>query len=211
VKFLGDALYSNIGRIADQCVYLGPSQIAENVPKQPTLETPRLILRPLELSDAKDVQRLAGEPEIARTTLAIPHPYPDGVAEQYLATLTEKFNQRNEVNFAVTRIHSGELIGAACLRLELEHDRGEVGYWIGKPFCGQGYATEAARAIVDYGFQTWGLNRIEGGLFSTNPASGRVQEKLGFRPEGRLRQYIKKWGEYVDLEIRAVLRSEWRP
>jgi ribosomal-protein-alanine N-acetyltransferase len=205
---------------------------------QPTLETPRLILRPLRLSDAREVQYLAGDPDIARTTIQIPHPYPDGAAEEWIASLPDKFDQRREVNFAVTlkrgkgdRSHLSErpegghhacrvvaqiepdsffqLIGAVCLRLELEHDRGEVGYWIGKSFWGQGYATEAARAVVSHGLEFWRLNRIVGGFFASNPASGRVLQKLGFQPEGRMRQHIKKWGRYEDLEIYAVLRSEW--
>ncbi|MBN2581284.1 MAG: GNAT family N-acetyltransferase [Pirellulales bacterium] len=179
------------------------------MPDQPILETPRLLLRPLALSDAKAVQRLAGDAEIARMTLLIPHPYPDGAAEEWIVSLEEKFRERREVNFAVTCKPAGELIGVVCLRLELEHDRGELGYWIGKAFWASGYATEAARAAADYGFATWNLHRVYAHHFGVNPASGRVLQKLGLKPEGRLRQHVKKGDRYEDMEIYGLLREEW--
>ena len=91
-----------------------------------------------------------------------------------------------------------------------EHDHAELGYWIGVPYWGAGYATEGARAVMQFGFETLSLNRIFASHFSRNPASGRVLQKIGMRYEGTLRRHLKKWDEYIDLECYGVLRSEFQ-
>ena len=175
----------------------------------PTLTTDRLILRPFRLADAPDVQRLAGAREIAENTLMIPHPYPDGAAAEWIALHQKLFDEEKEVVLAITVRESGELAGTIGLMLKLLHDKAEIGYWIGMPYWGRGYATEAARAIVKYGFEEWSLHRVEALHFTRNPGSGRVLQKLGMRHEGTARGDIKKWGEYVDTALYGVLRDEW--
>jgi len=176
----------------------------------PTLTTERLILRPFRLADAPDVERLAGAREIAENTLHIPYPYPEGAAAQWIAMHGQRFEEEKQVTLAITLKEGGELIGAISLILELAHDKGEIGYWIGMPYWSRGYTTEAARAVVQYGFQEWSLHRVEAFHFTRNPSSGRVLQKLGMRHEGTLRGDIKKWGEYVDTEMYGILRDEWR-
>jgi len=144
-----------------------------------TLYTARLRLRPFSLDDAPIVQVLAGHPDVARTTLAIPHPYPDGAAEAWIASHAAQFEQGTAVHFAIERSSDGAVIGAIGLGLEREHARAELGYWVGKPYWGQGYCTEAAQAVVHYGFVSLDLNRIYAHHFTTNPASGRVLQKIG--------------------------------
>ena len=114
------------------------------------------------------------------------------------------------VNLAIEISRSGELAGAIGLNLQREHDRAELGYWIGVPYWGQGYATEAGREVVRYGFEDLALNRIYAFHFVTNPASGRVLQKIGMRYEGKRRQHTLKWGEYLDNEAYGILRSEYR-
>ena len=87
--------------------------------------------------------------------------------------------------------------------------RAELGYWIGKPYWGQGYCTEAARATLDFGFEQLGLNRIFAHHFARNPASGRVMQKIGMTREGRLRQHVKKWDAFEDLELYGILKDHW--
>jgi ribosomal-protein-alanine N-acetyltransferase len=99
-------------------------------------------------------------------------------------------------------------VGAVGLILAPAHDRAELGYWIGAPYWGRGYATEASRAVVRWGFEGLGLRRIHASHFPRNPASGRVLEKLGMRHEGTLRQHVKKWDEYLDLESYGLLADE---
>lgn len=173
-----------------------------------TLRTDRLCLRPLEPGDAPRVQELAAAREIAEMTLRIPHPYEDGMAEAWIAEIAEASARGERVVFAVTTGSDG-LIGAAGLDLEPAHRRAELGYWIGVPYWSRGFATEAARAVVDHGFRDLELHRIYASVFPRNPASGRVLEKIGLTFEGRLREHIRKWDVQEDVEYYAVLASEW--
>jgi ribosomal-protein-alanine N-acetyltransferase len=177
--------------------------------ERPTLETPRLVLRPFVLGDAPDVQRLAGAREVAATTLNIPHPYEEGMAEAWIGTHQERFDAGAMVTLAVTLREGGALIGAIALRFEPAHQRAEMGYWIAVPHWNQGYCTEAARAMLRYGFEERALHRIGATHLGSNPASGRVMQKIGMTYEGRLRDYVKKWGRFEDLVHYGLLRDAW--
>jgi [ribosomal protein S5]-alanine N-acetyltransferase len=177
----------------------------------PPIETERLVLRPFTLADAPEVRRLAGAREIAAGTLTIPHPYPPGAAEEWITRQLqpERVSAGHGPTFAMERRGDGALLGAVGLNVVREHDRAELGYWVGKPYWGEGYATEAARAVVRYGFEELALNRIYAFHFTNNPASGRVLQKLGMTHEGRRREHTLKWGEYLDNEAYGILRAEW--
>ncbi len=177
----------------------------------PTLQTPRLILRPFTATDAPRVQQLAGAREIADTTSTIPHPYPDGVAEQWIATHAENFQRGKGLTFAIT-LADGELVGAISLTsISREHGRAELGYWVGVPYWNKGYCTEAAAAVVAYGLDVLGLHRITAHYFARNVASGRVLAKIGMIREGVLRQHARKWDRFEDLVACALLHSDPRP
>jgi ribosomal-protein-alanine N-acetyltransferase len=177
--------------------------------ERPILRTERLLLRPFTVDDAPEVERYASAREIAANTLLIPHPYPPGEAERWISGHQEAFDEERTVVFAITLLDGGELTGAIALMLTPKDDRGEIGYWIGLQHWGRGYASEAAAAVLRYGFEVHQLNRIEALHFASNPASGHVIRKLGMRHEGTLRQLHKKWDQYVDAELYAMLRSEW--
>ena len=111
---------------------------------QPTIYTERLTLRPFLVEDGEDVRRLAGDRRIANTTLAIPHPYPVGAAEAWIATHVTGFNTGKEITFAVIRSDNSSLVGAVTLLdISAVHARAEVGYWIGAESWSNGYCTEA--------------------------------------------------------------------
>jgi len=175
----------------------------------PTIKTEHLILRPLVLSDASEVQRLAGDRDIASTIVNIPHPYEDGMAEEWISSHQERFDRGKLVNFAITRRVKGVLIGCVDLTIAKSFERAELGYWIGKPYWNQGYCTEAAQAVLKHAFKVLGLNRIYATYFTRNPASGRVMQKIGMKYEGCLRQHVKKWGRFEDLKSYGILRSEY--
>jgi ribosomal-protein-alanine N-acetyltransferase len=175
---------------------------------QPTLETNRLILRPLALEDAQEIQALAGDFTIADTTLNIVHPYPDGLAEKWISEHPAKFQQREAVTFAVTLKDHGQLIGVASLGFNLRFRRGELGYWISKPYWNQGFATEASRAVIEFGFGSLGLHKIEATHLSRNPASGKVLQKMGFEQEGVLRAHVLKWDRFEDVVVFGLLSGE---
>jgi [ribosomal protein S5]-alanine N-acetyltransferase len=172
---------------------------------EPTLETARLILRPYAVSDIPDLLPLIGTREVAATTLRIPHPYTEVDAKEFIAAV----QPGDEVRRAVILRSSNRLIGGIGLRVNEPHSNAELGYWLGVPYWGQGYATEAAREMLRYGFQQLGLHRIFASHFEGNTASGRILQKLGMRHEGCQRQHIRKWNRFLDLELYGLLRDEW--
>lgn len=177
---------------------------------RPTIETPRLVLRPFTLADAPDVCRLAGEREVADTTLTIPHPYEAEMAEAWIAGHEEQFAQGAGMTCAMTEREGGVLVGAIGLVLQPAHRRAEMGYWVGTPYWGQGYCTEAARAVLAYAFEVLALHRVWACHFARNPASGRVMQKIGMTREGRLREHLNRWGRFEDVETYGILAAEWR-
>ncbi|MGH2600843.1 MAG: GNAT family N-acetyltransferase [bacterium] len=168
------------------------------------------MVRPFRLDDAPVVQRLAGAREIADTTLTIPHPYLDGMAEDWIRTHDDAWNRQERATFAMTSEAEG-VVGAIGLDLALPHRRAELGYWVGRPFWNRGYATEAVRAVIAFGFETLGLNRIWARHLTRNPASGRVMVKAGMRFEGILREHVIKWDRPEDLAAYSILRADYQP
>lgn len=176
--------------------------------RQPELTTARLVLRPYRMSDASEVQRLAGAKEIADGT-HLPHPYPDGFAEEWIGRLPQRYDDGELVAFAITLAQNGSFVGSIGLGLDQANQRGQLGYWIGVPYWGKGYCTEAARAILRYGFEVLRLQRIWAPHFRDNPASGRVLQKIGMKHEGCQRAHIAHSGGFKDLELYGMLRSEF--
>jgi RimJ/RimL family protein N-acetyltransferase len=160
------------------------------------------------LADAPELHRLVNDVEIARNTATIPHPYPAGMAAEWIAGHQEKFDKNIEVVFGIERREDGAFLGVIGILPE-PHDMAEFGYWIGQEYWNCGYATEAAAAVIDYGFHILGVNRVEAIHFTRNPASGRVMEKCGMHCEGTLRQARKKWDEYLDVKVYAIIRSDY--
>ena len=167
---------------------------------QPTLSTDRLILRPFSLADAADVRRLAGDARVADTTKTIPHPYPEGAAEAWIATHAAAFAARKEIVFAMIETRSNLLVGAAALLdVSEEHARAELGYWAGVEYWSKGFCTEAALRLIQFAHQELGVTRIVARCLARNPASARVMEKAGLRREGYFVQDLKKHGRYEDV------------
>jgi ribosomal-protein-alanine N-acetyltransferase len=151
----------------------------------PELHTSRLALREFTAQDALDVQRLVGEWVVARTLAVVPHPYEDGMAEEWIASLRPAYEAGKTLTWVVVLREEGELVGAITLHPNAGDDNAELGYWIGRPYWGRGYATEVAREVVRYGFERLGLHRIHAEHLGSNPASGRVMQKIGMSYEGR--------------------------
>jgi ribosomal-protein-alanine N-acetyltransferase len=175
---------------------------------QPPLFTSRLTLRPFTLADARAVQRLAGDFAIADTTLNISHPYEDGAAEAWISTHAAGYAAGESVMFAITLKEEGTLIGAIGLTITPRFRRGELGYWIGVPFWNRGFCTEAAQAVIDFGFSALKLHKICAHHFTRNPNSGRVMLKLGMAKEGLLRQHTFKWDRFEDIAAYGILSPE---
>jgi len=172
------------------------------------LETPRLWLRPLELSDASAIQKAAGAREIADTMISLPHPYPAGEAERYIIRQQSEREAGRSVTFTVEQKADGWFCGLVELRdIDREHLQAELSFWLAVDAWGQGYMSEAIHAVVRYGFANLGLNRLYAHHMLRNPACGRVLGKNGFKQEGLLRQRVRKWGQFEDVSLWAILRK----
>ena len=142
------------------------------------LTTDRLVLRQPHRDDAEDMAVLANNYEIAKNLARMPYPYFDADARDFLTELTN--DSKTNCTFAITKADNGRLIGVCGL-----HDSGGVhehpymGYWLGEPYWGQGYATEAARALIDLYFKTTSRDTMMASCMSNNEASRRVIEKCG--------------------------------
>lgn len=177
----------------------------------PVLETKRLVLRGFVASDAPAVQRLAGDRSIADTTLRIPHPYEDGVAEKWIASHRELFAQGSGVTLAIVLKGHADPIGAISLMsISWNDSRAELGYWVGRPYWNNGFCTEAGEAVLSYAFDDLGLNRVYASHLTRNASSGRVMQKLGMKHEGRQERHVRKWGVLEDLELYGLLARDRR-
>jgi RimJ/RimL family protein N-acetyltransferase len=172
---------------------------------KPTLETARLELRPYRAADIPELLPLIGTREVAATTLRIPHPYTEQDARGFFALAEEP----GKLWLAITLRADGRQIGGIGLRIDEQHQHAELGYWLGVPYWGQGYATEAAREMLRYGFADLGMHRIFASHFKPNQASGRILRKLGMKYEGCQREHLRKWEQFVDSELYGILRQEW--
>ena len=178
----------------------------------PILHTERLILRPFTFEDAADVQHLFDDPDMASTTDEIEYPYQDGAAEEYIQWCQECFEEGGRTNFAVTLRTDGTLIGKVGLnfRIHLPYKDAELSYWIGKPYWNCGYCTEAAKAVLAYGFREHDIEYIYANYFKRNPASGRVMQKSGMRyveyiPKDPKRYYFEDTIRYEILKGEIVV------
>ncbi len=143
----------------------------------PALKTERLVLRAPCRADAKVIARLADDRRIAVNTVRIPHPYGLNDAEQYIASVNR---QNDDAAFLITL--DGAPIGACGIDPRVGVP--EIGYWLGVAYWGQGYATEAARAVIDHAFGALQHEALQAGARVSNPASRRVLEKCGFQWTG---------------------------
>ena len=144
----------------------------------PVLETKRLALRAPRLEDAKTVATLANDRRIAENTARIPHPYKTADAESFIGLVNKS---DGEATFLITL--RDETVLGTCGVVDGEQGA-EVGYWLGVPYWGKGYATEALHALIDYAFTDLEQATLHAGARVTNPASRRVLEKCGFQWTG---------------------------
>jgi RimJ/RimL family protein N-acetyltransferase len=177
-------------------------------PEPPILETEHLILRPFRLEDAPDFERLIAPFEVTDGTLSFPHPVPEGWGLERINRMFTTFVAGEHTEFAITSRQTNDLMGGIGLSITARHKRGHLGYWLGVDHWGKGYATEAAQAVLRYGFATLGLHRIEAGHYPRNLASGRVLEKIGMQREGVLRDDLLKGDQFEDTVMYAILRTD---
>lgn len=175
-----------------------------------------IVLRPPQATDAAHLASIANDWEVAKGTLNLPYPYTLVDAKDFLDRVQAREPDHPQQTFAIARRSDDLLIGMCGIGIQERHERAEIGYWIGKAYWGNGYATQTAHCLIAYGFSEHGLNRITAQYFTDNPASRRVMEKAGMTYEGTLRQALIRENEhldyraYKDIGVCAILRNEWQ-
>ena len=175
----------------------------------PVLETKDLILRKPRLKDAGDMFSYASDPEVARYVLWEPHKSVSDT-RAFIFDLRRRIRGGYPSSWVITLRDGGQVIGTiGFMWYSSENNSAELGYSLSRKYWNRGYATQALQAVIDRSFRSLPLNRIEAQHDVRNPASGRVMEKCGLRREGILRSRIRNKGEYVDVCLWAILRSDW--
>jgi len=174
------------------------------------LETERLILRPIAQSDVPVLHPLINDVDVACTMLSTPHPYPRDEFSSFVNKALEAMERRERYEMAITQKETGLAFGAIrFFNISWEHLRSEMGYWLGKQYWGSGYATEATKRMIRFGFEELGLERIHAHCLTTNQASARVLEKAGLTLEARIRHAVKKGDEFLDVFLYGIIREEF--
>ena len=177
----------------------------------PTLQTARLRLRPFADTDADALFALHSNAYVLRYWDSPPWTEP-ARAERFIARCRQMAEEGTGARLALERASDGVFLGWCSLsRWNPDHRSASLGYVLGEAAWGHGYATEGARALLQWGFDTLELNRVQAETDTRNLASARVLEKLGFVLEGTLREDCVVNGDVSDSWVFGLLRREWRP
>ncbi len=179
--------------------------------RSPKIETERLLLRHMRVSDARDMYDYARCPEVTRYLLWAPHDSLE-YTRAYLKQVERCYRQGSFHDFGVILKENNRFIGTCGFaRIDEPNATAEAGYVLNPDYWGKGLATEALRAVIALGFEKRGFNRIESRYMVDNHASRRVMEKSGMTFEGVLRQSIFVKDGYEDIGVCAVLKKDYIP
>lgn len=179
------------------------------------LATQRLILRRHRSGDAPAIARLINDWEVVRWLADVPFPYTEKDAADWIEQTAENWADGSDYQFVVVLADGGAMVGHIGLRMQQAEVTAspavaELGYWFGRPFWAQGYATEAARATLAFGFDELGLDRIIAGCLADNDRSIRVLTKTGLAPMGVRRQSFATLGQTLEVPLFGLTRAAYR-
>lgn len=175
------------------------------------IKTKSLKLRDYKKSDIDFIHNLVQEPDIYRYQIWGPNSLEDTTVFTNSCIANQSEEPRKSFEFCMTDIESNEILGAIGIRIQDDLAKiADMGYWVRKDYWGKGLATEAGKAILNFGFQNLELNRIWATASPLNPASTRVLEKIGMKKEGLLRSNLFVRGEYRDSVLLAILKNEFQ-
>lgn len=174
------------------------------------LATKRLILRPIEEKDSILLYPLINDYDVAVNMLNIPHPYPDDMLLPWIRAARESMEHNERLDLTIMLKDTGVPIGVCGInQINWEHMNAEVGYWLGKPYWGNGYMSEAVICLLEYGFDDFDFYRMYARCLMSNPASARVLEKSGMKFEGCARGEVQKDGKYMDVLHFGLIKPEF--
>ena len=169
------------------------------------LETERLILRPPCRADVVAMAGWLGDYEVSKNLAKVPHPYGEDDAEGFV--VLHEIQDESHYSFAIQRDADNAFLG--CIGLHLEAEGWEFGYWLGRPFWGRGYATEAAQRLVQFAFEELLVSQLQAGWYHDNPASGHVLAKLGGRHNGSRMRDCRARGTKVLCHEMLLTRADF--
>ena len=167
------------------------------------------MLAELRSSDVPEIVQHAGNKKVSDTTLNIPFPYTEKDAIYWINLAHQGFKNGTHVIFGIRLKPKNELIGGIGLTIDSRSKRAEIGYWMAESLWNQGYTTEAARAIIKFGFEELGLNKVTSSHFAKNPASGKVMLKSGMYKEGELKEHVLKNDTFHTLILYGLTRAQY--
>lgn len=165
----------------------------------PVLLSPRLVLRAPHVEDIDALTHLANNAKIATMVSRMPHPYTKNDANDFVRRA--KDGEIGKCVYAITRMDTGEFMGCCGIETTADESTVEIGYWLGEPYWNEGYATEAAHALIDMAFRTRDISFIDGRCRVTNTASRRVLQKCGFQFQGA--------GMVGSLALGGIMPVDW--
>jgi len=170
------------------------------------LETERLLLRPPRATDISSFVRLLNDFGVSKNLSRVPHPYTEDDGCAFIIKVAQGWASREDLAFAIVRKSDSVYIGTCGVHPARNW---EFGYWLGRPYWGQGYATEAGGRVVTFAFEELNAEKLSAGWFSDNPASGRVLEKLGFVAQGEEARSSLSRGAEVRCFLVALDRAAY--
>lgn len=176
----------------------------------PRLETERMSLRNIRYTDVPDIVKFAGDKEITDMLRTLPYPYEEKDAIFWINKSNQGFQSGDHYMFAISLKPDDQFMGGIGLHINKADNHAEAGYWIAKPYWGNGYASEALAALIHFGFETLKLHKIYAGHLLDNPASGKVMIKNNMTKEGELVDHINKNGVYKTIAQYRITVNEYR-
>lgn len=172
------------------------------------LNTQRLNLRRMQVSDSHSLFKIWSDPDVTKfmNNSRFTH---ETQAKEMIELFEEMAQANKAIRFSMIELKSYEIIGTCGFNfIDFENSKAEIGYDIAKDYWGMGYAPEGIRALLNYAFKTLELNRIEAKVEPENVNSIKVLQKLNFTFEGTLRQYEKSKGNFIDINIYSLLKTD---
>lgn len=176
----------------------------------PELFTERLRIGKIRESDIRTIAKYANHKAIADNTLTFPHPYGEKDAVNWFNFSNQEFEKKENFVFAIYLKETNEFIGGIGLHTQKAHHKAELGYWVAEPFWNHGFATEAVKEILRFGFADLALNKIFATHFLYNPASEKILIKSGLTYEADLKAHYFKNGRFEDVRQYALLKEDFQ-
>jgi RimJ/RimL family protein N-acetyltransferase len=174
------------------------------------LKGTRINLRKLKKTDAYSICKHANDRDVSRYLSNMRYPYRLSYARKYIWSTWANLRKKTDYDLGIEHKETGKIIGMISLmKIDTNSKNAEIGYWLGKRHWGKGITSEAARLILDFGFNRLKLARVYARVVHPNTASVKVLTKLGFQPEGKNRKHIMRNGKWYDELRFGLLKEEY--